>query len=76
MSLGAPREEQDKSGNACLVCDVAVNSAWFADCVENSLIFTTFVVHGLLNPLDGRDLRVSHLEYILKKSRHFFNTNF
>ena len=31
MSLGAPREEKDKSGNPCFVCDVAVNSVWYSD---------------------------------------------
>jgi hypothetical protein len=31
MSLGAPRQEKDKSGQPCLVADVAVNSVWYSD---------------------------------------------
>ena len=45
MSLGAPRPDTDKSGGPCLICDVALNSAWFEDTLENSITFTTFVVH-------------------------------
>ena len=29
MSLGAPREEKDKSGGKCLASDVAINSIWY-----------------------------------------------
>jgi hypothetical protein len=45
MSLGAPRVEKDKSGNDCLVCDVAVNSVWYDETMVNSLTFTTFLIH-------------------------------
>ncbi len=45
MSLGAPRKEKDKSGNDCLVCDVAVSSVWFDETMQNSLTFTTFMVN-------------------------------
>ncbi len=41
MSLGAPREEKDKSGGPCHCADVAVNSAWYEDTMENNLTFTT-----------------------------------
>ncbi len=51
MSLGAPREEQDKSGSPCLACDVAVNSAWFADTVAKSDVFTAFVAHVAMEGL-------------------------
>lgn len=44
MSLGAPRTEKDKSGKDCVACDVAVNSVWYDQTMENSLTFTTFVV--------------------------------
>ena len=45
MSLGSPRSEKDKSGGACLCSDVALNAAWYEDSLENSITFTTFVVH-------------------------------
>ncbi len=51
MSLGAPRREADKSGAECLACDVAVNAAWFRDCVEGSDIFTAFVVQVAMEGL-------------------------
>jgi len=44
MSLGAPREEVDKGGNPCIVSDVALNSVWFEETLEHSLVFTAFVV--------------------------------
>ena len=31
MSLGAPRQETDKSGQTCMVSDVAINSIWYSD---------------------------------------------
>ena len=41
MSLGAPRKETDKSGGPCYCADVAVNTAWYEDTMENSITFTT-----------------------------------
>ena len=35
MSLGAPREEKDKSGGKCLASDVAINSIWYASYLSN-----------------------------------------
>lgn len=53
MSLGAPREELDKSKNKCYACDVAVNSVWYDQTMVDSLTFTTFLVtlamEGLCN---------------------------
>lgn len=45
MSLGAPRNEKDKSGKDCLACDVAVNSVWYDETMQDSLTFTTFLVN-------------------------------
>lgn len=45
MSLGGPRKEKDKSGKECFACDVAVNSVWYDQTMENSLTFTTFLVN-------------------------------
>lgn len=44
MSLGAPREETDKSGVKCFASDVAINGTWYEDTMDGSLAFTTFVV--------------------------------
>ena len=44
MSLGSPRTEKDKSGNDCLVCDVAVNTVWYDETMVDSLTFTTFLI--------------------------------
>ncbi|CAB4065026.1 unnamed protein product [Lepeophtheirus salmonis] len=39
MSLGAPREDKDKSTKKCYVTDVAVNGAWFDQVVDGSPVF-------------------------------------
>ena len=44
MSLGSPRTEKDKSGNDCLVSDVAVNAVWYDETMVDSLTFTTFLI--------------------------------
>ena len=54
MSLGSPREEKDKSGNKCLATDVAINSVWFDDKMEKSLVFTTFVVNVAMEGLKDK----------------------
>lgn len=51
MSLGSPRLEKDKAGNECLCSDVALNSAWFEDVMENSIVFVTFVVNVAMEGL-------------------------
>ena len=51
MSLGSPRNEKDKSGGACLACDVAINSVWFDDVMFDSITFTTFVVNVAMEGL-------------------------
>jgi hypothetical protein len=38
------RLEKDKSGSECLAAEVALNSAWFQQTMEPSLVFTTFVI--------------------------------
>ena len=51
MSLGAPRDEKDKSGQKCSACDVAINSVWFDDVMFDSIAFTTFVVNVAMEGL-------------------------
>lgn len=51
MSLGGPRQEKDKSGSACLACDVAINTVWFDDVMFDSIAFTTFVVNVAMEGL-------------------------
>lgn len=45
MSISAPRKEEDKTGNPCWAADVAINSVWFDSEMENSIVFTTFVIN-------------------------------
>ena len=74
MSLGAPREEADKSGQPCLACDVAVNSAWFADTVSNSDVFTAFVVHVAMEGLRekyGDDVNLDRQNWTMLKNKKY-----
>jgi hypothetical protein len=62
MSLGAPRKETDKSGGPCQSCDVAVNTAWYEDTMENNLTFTTFLVHVAMEGLCEKYGDVANLD--------------
>ena len=81
MSLGAPHQEKDKSGNDCLACDVAVNSVWYEQTMMDSLTFTTFLVtlamEGLCNKygdvcnLDRQNWSIlRNKRYMGKRQRH------
>ncbi len=73
MSLGSPREDKDKAGKPCLVSDVAINTVWFEATMENSIVFTTFVIQVILVPwyLIQRCLVQRHLIH-----RHLIQTTF
>jgi len=74
MSLAGPREERDKSGAACLACDVAINAAFFADCVEDSIVFTTFVVNLAMEGLCekyGDDVNLDRQNWTILRNKKY-----
>ena len=74
MSLGAPRADTDKSGSPCLVCDVAVNTAWFEDTMVDSVAFTTFVVAVAMEGLCekyGDDVNLDRQNWAALKNKKY-----
>lgn len=75
MSLGAPHQVQDKSGKDSFACDVAVNSVWYEQTMENSLTFTTFLVNLAMEGLCDKYGDVCNLDRqnwcILKNKKYY-----
>jgi len=74
MSIDAPRESKDKSGGACLSADVALNADWFKDCLEPSLVFTTFVITVAMEGLcdkHGEQARLDRDSWTILKNKKY-----
>lgn len=77
MSLGSPRPEKDKGGAECLACDVAINSAWFEDTMEESVAFTTFVINLAMEGLCdkyGDDVNLDRQNWNILKNKKYLGT--
>lgn len=77
MSLGAPRNETDKSGLACKACDVAVNTVWFEDVMFDSIAFTTFVVNVAMEGLCekyGDEVNLDRQNWTILKNKKYLGT--
>ncbi|XP_040569591.1 PIH1 domain-containing protein 1 [Lepeophtheirus salmonis] len=75
MSLGAPREDKDKSTKKCYVTDVAVNGAWFDQVVDGSPVFTAFLVNVAMEGLCdkyGDELNVDRNGYSILRKKNYY----
>jgi len=74
MSLGAPRDEKDKSGAKCSAADVAINAVWFDDVMFDSIAFTTFVVNVAMEGLCekyGDTLNLDRQNWTILKNKKY-----
>ena len=75
MSLGSPRTEKDKSGNDCLVSDVAVNAVWYDETMKDSLTFTTFLIHlameGLCEKYGGKLCNLDRQNWSILRNKRY-----
>jgi len=77
MSLGAPREEKDKSGGKCLASDVAINSIWYEETMVNSIAFTTFVINVAMEGLCekyGDEVNLDRQNWVILKNKKYLGT--
>jgi len=77
MSLGAPREEKDKSGGKCLASDVAINSIWYEETMANSIAFTTFVINVAMEGLCekyGDEANLDRQNWVILKNKKYLGT--
>lgn len=77
MSLGAPRDEKDKTGGKCSACDVAINSIWYEETMVNSIAFTTFVINVAMEGLCekyGDGVNLDRENWIILKNKKYLGT--